>query len=167
MEQNLHELNINGLNMKLTSEKLFVNSATSNETFALRSVNGIGIVDLVDKYNQELVDYKKKMDGPKGCGIISLIFGIFLFFGSISALGSNDNGVIFIFFIAIFLLVIGGIILYNLKNKRKPNLKSAVRIMLTGMSRDFEFDKKSTDANEVAKFVALVEDTLTSYHSKN
>ena len=45
MEKDLHELNVDGLNMKLTSEKLFVNSNTSNETFALRSVNGIGIVD--------------------------------------------------------------------------------------------------------------------------
>ena len=39
MEQNLREHNFNGLNMKLTSEKLFVNSPTSNEIFALRSVN--------------------------------------------------------------------------------------------------------------------------------
>ena len=37
--------------------------------------------------------------------------------------------------------------------------------MINGMSRDFEFDKKSVEANEVAKFVALIEDTLTSYHS--
>ena len=46
--------------MKITNDKLFVNSAISNETFALRSVNGVGIVDMVERFNQDLKDYKAK-----------------------------------------------------------------------------------------------------------
>ena len=32
-----------GLNVKLTSDKLYVSSLGSEETFALRGVNGVGI----------------------------------------------------------------------------------------------------------------------------
>ena len=65
MEQNLQDLNVNGLNMKLTTEKLFVNSATATETFALRSINGVGIVDLVNKFDDELKEWNAK-NNPKG-----------------------------------------------------------------------------------------------------
>ena len=158
MEKDLHELNVDGLNMKLTSEKLFVNSNTSNETFALRSVNGIGIVDLVEKYNHELSVWKRDTKIP-WVSIILLAFtaSYFLYFA---------------FLETSFLLVPGTVLLglavylyFKNSNLEKPTLKSAVRIMINGMSRDFEFDKKSVEANEVVKFVALIEDTLTSYHS--
>ena len=48
MENILSQFNADNLDIKLTSEKLFINTAASSEAFALRSVNGIGVVDLVD-----------------------------------------------------------------------------------------------------------------------
>jgi hypothetical protein len=44
---------------------------------------------------------------------------------------------------------------------------SAVRIMLNGGNRDFEFDKAGVDSEAVAEFVARVESTLTAYHKKD
>lgn len=172
MEQNLQELNVNGLNMKLTTEKLFVTSATSNETFALRSINGIGIVDLVDKLDHELKQWNTTHN-PKGLSeeqiatnkkLYKIIGAVAIIVGIILLLANNP-----VWFVGL----IGGAIslfmgFYNSGNlPPKPTLKSAVRIMFSGMSRDFEFDKRTNEANQVAKFVAQVEDTLTSYNSRN
>jgi uncharacterized membrane protein YkgB len=171
MEQNLQDLNVNGLNMKLTTEKLFVNSATATETFALRSINGVGIVDLVNKFDDELKEWNAK-NNPKGLteeqiannkklykiiGIVAIVVALILL------VAKNP-----VWYVAV---IGGGISLLmgyfqNSNLPPKPTMKSAVRIMFSGMNRDFEFNKKSSEANDVAKFVALVEDTLTSYHSK-
>ena len=58
MENILSQFNADNLDIKLTSEKLFINTAASSEAFALRSVNGIGVVDLVDDYNKALTAWK-------------------------------------------------------------------------------------------------------------
>lgn len=155
MDETLHELNLEGLNMKLTNEKLYVNSATSNETFALRSVNGIGIVDLVEKFNQELKEWKTSTNRNNLMLVIAFLFFIFIF------------SVIYEIVLVIGVTILIYIYLNKIQSKTKPSLKSAVRIMLNGMSRDFEFDKQSSNSENVAKFVALVEDTLTSYHKNN
>lgn len=167
-ERTLHELSIDGLNMKLSNEKLYVNSATSNETFALRSVNGIGIVDLVERYNQELAAWKKLSEQPYGCFYIIIVFGGLISLSGLFSIG-DTIGVIMLFGGLIWI----GLGLYLLNRskeenqRKKPELKSAVRIMISGMNRDFEFNKKSSNATEVAKFVALVEDTLTAYHKNS
>ena len=57
--------------------------------------------------------------------------------------------------------------LYIIAKYRKPVLMSAVRIMLNGGNRDFEFDKTGVDSEAVAEFVARVESTLTAYHKKD
>lgn len=163
-ERTLHELSIDGLNMKLSNEKLYVNSATSNETFALRSVNGIGIVDLVDKYNTELAEFKEKSKKPWIGIVICLLLG-FWFVSMHNSLLFGRNGEAFI----PALLFMGIAVYLFLKNNNlvPPKMASVVRVMLSGGSRDFEFNKKSSEAPEVAKFVALVEDTLTAYHKNN
>lgn len=149
-------MDVDGLKMKLTNEKLYVNSAISNETFALRSINGVGIVSLIEQYNKALEEYKKGKFTP-----IAVAIG-FAFGGLINF--AMENVVLGFAFIGV------GVLLYffimNMM-KKEPELMSAVRIMLNGMNRDFEFNKKSAKAPEVAKFVALVEDTLTAYHKNN
>jgi ABC-type multidrug transport system fused ATPase/permease subunit len=161
MEQNLHELILNGLTMKLTTEKLFVNSATSNETFALRSVNGVGIVDLVDKFNIELNAWEKRENKilftQIGAVLITCLSLYGVFFTRSIGLG-------------LFGFVLAGLVIFiatKIKRTARPKLQSSVRVMLSGMSRDFEFNKKASNSADVAKFVALVEDTLTSYHQNN
>ena len=44
---------------------------------------------------------------------------------------------------------------------------SAVRIMISGGVRDFQFNKTSIDSNNIAEFVVKVESTLTAYHKNN
>jgi len=155
---NTFQLNIGNLQVNLTDDKLFVNTFSSNETFALRSVNGLGVVDLIDDYNKKLTDSKKKIT----YGTLSLTLFIILLINA----GSGYNG--FLGFIPNTLLFVSFCFaIYNFVNYKKPILMSAVRIMLNGGNRDFEFDKTGVDSEAVAEFVARVESTLTAYHKKD
>jgi hypothetical protein len=155
---NTFQLNIGNLQVNLTDDKLFVNTFSSNETFALRSVNGLGVVDLIDDYNKKLTDSKKKII----YGSLSLTLFILLLMNA----GSGYNG--FLGFIPNTLLFVSFCFaIYNFVNYKKPILMSAVRIMLNGGNRDFEFDKTGVDSEAVAEFVARVESTLTAYHKKD
>lgn len=146
------------ISIKLTNEKLYIKTITSSETFALRSINGIGIVDLVDKYNQELSAYKSRKNAPVGYYIFG---GLFLVGGLANF--AKDSGA------AIMGVLIGaGIIFWGSKNQAdEPNLQSAVRIMIGGMNRDFEFDKAGSYTSQIAELVFKVEETLTAYHKNN
>lgn len=44
---------------------------------------------------------------------------------------------------------------------------SAVRVMMSGGNRDFQFDKAGIQSGNIAEFVAKVESTLTAYHKNN
>lgn len=125
MEQTLHELNADGLNMRLTNEKLFINSAGSSETFALRSISGVGIVDLIKEYNEELTKSKSKNNN-------SVIFSVVIFL-LVSVISYPIFGN---FFTCMLVAVIPTIIAYFVfRNKKTPTLKSAVRIMISGATR--------------------------------
>ena len=52
-----------GLNVKLTKDKIYISATGNEETFALRGVNGVGIYDNIQKYNAEVeaVKRNKKM----------------------------------------------------------------------------------------------------------
>lgn len=63
--------------------------------------------------------------------------------------------------------IIGGYILLDKSKKEKPNLMSAVRIIMSGGNRDFQFDKTGIKSGDVAELVAKVELTLTAYHKNN
>lgn len=164
MEKTINELIVNSdLNMRLTDEKLYINTKSSSETFALRSVHGIGVVDLVERYNEELSEWKRK-DGKKStqvwtCGIL----GVLILFVGFANFSTGGGGYILL---GIGLLILAGF-LSQKENNVKPALKSAVRIIISGAHRDFEFSKSSRISLDIAKFVALVEDTLTAYHKNN
>lgn len=162
-ETTLHEMTVGKLTMKLTNEKLFINSLGSSETFALRAVSGIGVVDLVEKYNQEITTFKEKTNKPW----ILIISFAFLGFPALlfwASKGFSMDAAIPI--VAVFGIIFSALAVhFYLKNNNliAPTLKSAVRIMICGATRDFEFDKNTPNASEVGRFVALIEDTLTSY----
>ena len=62
---------------------------------------------------------------------------------------------------------IGFIVVALLMKKKiptKPTLDSYFRIMLSGGSREFKFDKNEENSADVANFVNKVEDTLTAYN---
>lgn len=161
MENILSQFNAENLDIKLTSEKLFINTAASSEAFALRSVNGIGVVDLVDDYNKALTAWKSARLSQKiflGTGIIFGIMGLWTLQDSVGA--------------GFGFIVFGGILAIialwgrNMTNN-EPKLMSAVRIMMSGGNRDFQFDKTGIKSGNIAEFVAKVESTLTAYHKNN
>jgi hypothetical protein len=157
MEQTISQLQLTGLQIKLTSEKLYIQTNVSQEAIALRSINGIGVVDLVDEYNKELTTFKAlKQKANQGLilMIVSTILAIFVYF-QIGFAGVILCGV----------GIIGGFIAYNKHNQiQEPSLKSSVRIMITGTTRDFTFNKAYSNASDVANFVAQVENTLSAFH---
>lgn len=159
MENTLKTLETDGLSIKLTDEKLFINTATSMETFALRSIDGIGVIDLVQELNEEITGYKQKNNVQVVnviSGIIILIMGLYICSVDIT-IGST---------VSIVGLAFAGFAYLSKMGTIKPTLKSAVRIMMAGGNRDFVFDKANSNGVEVAEFVAKVEDTLTAFHKK-
>ena len=169
MENILSEFSTKELKIKLTNEKLFINTTTSNETIALRSINGIGTVDLVDIYNQELTKWKeeglKSKDSKTYAYILFVIGGIFI----ISSISSGDRDVLFGNSVLAFVFFAVGYYFYRKKGSvgKKPNLLSSLRIMMSGGNRDFKFDKTSSNSADIADFVAKVESTLTAFHKNN
>jgi len=160
MENILSQFNADNLDIKLTSEKLFINTATSSEAFALRSVNGIGVVDLVDDYNKALTAWKS----AKHTQIIALGAAIILGILGLFALQYAAD-------LGFALIVFGGIFAFFALRMKKtndePKLMSAVRIMTSGGNIDFQFDKTGIKSGIVAEFAAKVESTLTAYHKNN
>lgn len=161
MENILSQFNADNLDIKLTSEKLFINTTASSEAFALRSVNGIGVVDLIDDYNKALTAWKNSRGLLKimlGFGIVITLMGLWTLQYSIG--------------VGFGIIVFGGIFLIPAliglnKSNNEPKLMSAVRIMMSGGNRDFQFDKTGIKSGNVAEFVAKVESTLTAYHKNN
>lgn len=160
MEKQIANLRLSELELNLTDEKIYLRTAVSQEAIALRSINGIGVVDLVDKYNNELTAYKNQKK-QANVGVSIMVAGVLV----LLLLLVQGLGIEALIIGGSFLLV--GLIYYNkYKDIEEPSLKSAVRIMITGTQRDFEFDKAYSNANEVANFVAQVENTLSAFHKK-
>lgn len=156
MDNTVSHFQVEGLEIKLTEDKLFINTATSNEAFALRSVDGIGVIDLVEEYNNLLVIFKRSKRESIAfyiTGVIFILIGLITLPAGIGAI-----------FVSLIFVLAG--FLKGRKNFQ-PTLKSAVRIMMSGGNRDFTFDKADTKSQNIAEFVAKVENTLTAFHKKN
>ena len=150
----------NGFNVALTSEKIYITSVGREETFALRSVSGVGLYDDIKKYNQELKDFEGKVKGKKRLAYFLIGFGILymavtIIYLNLSTIGLVFGGAFFIF--GIFLLS-------RSESAKKPVLDSYFNLMLSGGDRQFPFNKSSKNAKQIALFVNKVEDTLTAYN---
>jgi len=161
MNNTISHFQVEGLEIKLTEDKLFINTITSNEAFALRSIDGIGVIDMVENYNIALNNIKVLKNQSNMyivTGLLVLIcslyifnldltiFGIIMLFGSLASFGFG---------------------IWLRSGLAQPSLKSAVRIMMSGGNRDFTFDKADTKSQNIAEFVANVENTLTAFHKNN
>jgi len=144
-----------GFNVKLTKDKIFVSAIGQEETFALRSVNGVGLYDDIEKYNKEL---EKNNPKNKKIGAIAIIvFGALITLATLmddANGGGMLEGIVFI---------VAGVILMNVKPK-PPVMDSFFKLMLSGGSREFKFDKTDDNAVAVAEFINEVEATLTAYN---
>ncbi|MEN9999217.1 MAG: hypothetical protein RI922_2207 [Bacteroidota bacterium] len=154
------------LEIKLTEEKLFITTPTSTETFALRSIDGIGVVDLLDDYNNSLTKFKQNQSNVVkllGVGILIIAGGVYSLIESLNS-ESSLLGSFILLFVGLLLTVIT---IIAIRKSTEPGMLSAVRIMMSGGNRDFVFDKASANSIEFAEFVANVEDTLTAFHKKD
>ena len=149
-----------GLNVKLTKEKIFISATGNEETLALRGVNGVGVYDDIEKYNKEIEDFKKSSWTPKKRQIFSYSFiglGILYFILGLTSGTAEGFGGGIIFFAV-------GIIVGKYKSKKKsPELDSYFRIILSGGDRKFKFNKTGDNAVNIAQFINKIEDTLTAY----
>ena len=150
----------NGFNVTLTSDKIYITAIGQEETFALRSVSGVGLYDDIKKYNQELKAFEKKAKESKTLAVSLIISGILMMGVAMSvgliALALGLLGVI--------LLSIGIYILNKNESAKKPVLDSFFNLMLSGGDRKFPFNKSGKNAKQIALFVNKVEDTLTAYN---
>ena len=150
----------NGFNVTLTSDKIYITAIGQEETFALRSVSGVGLYDDIKKYNQELKDFELKANNRKKYAYVLIVLGIlqiivYVFYLNIVTQGLVLGGI----FIAV------GIFLMNRnESAKKPVLDSFFNLMLSGGDRSFPFNKSRKNAKQIALFVNKVEDTLTAYN---
>ncbi|MAU35853.1 MAG: hypothetical protein CMD14_00580 [Flavobacteriales bacterium] len=146
-----------GFNVKLTKEKIFIDAAGSSETIALRGLNGVGLYDDLEKYNQELKLYKSDQKVFKGLKWFFIIIGVL-----ITYLSFPD-----VVYFGVFFLLLGffleKIVNFFSKDKTEPVLDSYFRLMLSGGDRKFKFNKSDSTSVQIADFINKVEDTLTAY----
>lgn len=161
MENTISHFQVEGLEIKLTEDKLFINTTISNEAFALRSIDGIGVLDLVQNYNTAINNVKELKNQSNIyiiTGVVIALFSIWFFKSDMSTIA-----LIILFFGVAFT----GFGIWLRSGLVQPTLKSAVRIMMSGGNRDFSFDKADTNSQNIAEFVANVENTLTAFHKNN
>ncbi len=158
MEKTISELKASGLEIRLTNERLYFNSTASQETMALRSVNGVAIVDLIDDYNAKLTAYKT----AKNASYVNFVLGFGFAIGGVFLQLELENPILIVLGVAYLIFA-----MYTAGKIQEPTLMSLVRIHTNGGARDFEFDKKGVYSGNVAEFVARIEDTLTAFHKNS
>lgn len=149
---------LKGFNLKLTQEKIFVKATGIEETFALRSVSGIGLYDDLETYNEELDIWKKKSEKGKAFGWLWIILGAILLI-QIIVTGAFD-----MIIVPLLVIPLGIYLLTRATDEsKKPKLNTYFKLMISGGQRQFAFNKSSKNAPKIAHFINKVEDTLTAY----
>ena len=144
-----------GFNVKLTKDKIFITVIGNEETFALRGVNGVGLYDDLEKYNEELEIHKKtdnKLSGQImiGIGVVLVVVSFF------------TKDALPIFLVEGIILAGAGYFTMNLVNE-PPKLDSYFKLILSGNDRRFKFDKNDETSSSIADFINKIEETLTAY----
>tara|TARA_X000000368_G_C22790340_1_gene605627 strand:- start:156 stop:644 length:489 start_codon:yes stop_codon:yes gene_type:complete len=160
--ETIAEFNDNdGLNVKLTSDKIYISAASGEETFALRSVNGVGTYDDINKFAEENEKHSKHGKGWKiGFYIMAascvFILGVGIANGMMEAMG----GMLIVY------LGITGLFYWKMKKGagNPPILDSYIKFMISGNERRFKFNKSDESSAAIADFLNKVEDTLTAYN---
>ena len=148
-----NKLTIGSLEFKITDDKLYIETSTGSETYALRSINGISVKDDINTFDEELGKQKSARDGAYGFiigGVFSFVCGMLM--------GVPIAG-----------LLIGGLLFFIgykglLGLNAEPKMRSIVRITMNSGDKSFSFFKDDANSGEVADFVATLEDTLTAFH---
>lgn len=146
-----------GVNLKLTEDKIFVTSIGNEETFALRSINGVGLYDDIDKYTKELDSFKSKKKRIRRAAILFYVIAT----TQLSVLFVAGPGAIML---PLIFAGIGFLISRSSRKKTSPILDSYFKLMISGNDKSFLFNKNDSNVKDVADFINKVEETLTAYH---
>ena len=80
MDNIISQFKAGNLVLRLTNEKLFIDTATLNESFALSSIQEINVVDLLEEYGQKSSIWNKEREGPLYVvGVLFAIWGLYSF----------------------------------------------------------------------------------------
>lgn len=156
MENTTNEIKINEIDLKIANEKLYIKTIAMNETIALRSIDSIAIIDLIDEFNDKLSQWKKKNFWPYLLYIL----------GALYILIAITSQLPFAIIPGSILIAIGYFISKKIYSN-KPQLKSSIRIFINGNIRDIEFNKSASNISKIAGFVATIESTLSGFHQNN
>ena len=147
-------LKIGSLEFKISNEKLFIDTISGSETYALRSINGISVKDDINGYNLILNQLKQ----GKSMAYFLIVLGVILLV--ICLLGRSP----------IFGIISGSIFavpgIISLNKITEPRMESIVRITMNSGDKAFSFFKDDANSAEVADFVATLESTLTAFHKE-
>ena len=139
-----------GCNLKLTDQRLYAKSVGIEETYALRSVDGAGVWDDLEKYKTEKLEGDRRANPKRNWGVaVGVAVGVGVLVGV--ALG------------------VGGLILYFgykkfMQSKEiRVSLNSYIKIIISGDDKNYIFNKKSKESADIAKFLEKLEQTLTKY----
>ena len=157
--ETIAEFNDNrGLNVKLTKEKIFITATGNEETFALRSVNGVGIYDDLEKYAEDEEAYNTAAKKVRKEKITSIIMGVLMIVMGIYT--GLEFGIYFILVGIVFIIAFQFLVKVKAE---KPVLNTYFKLMISGASRRFKFHKSDESSVKIADFINKVEDTLTAY----
>ena len=146
------QLTVGSLEFKISNEKLFIDTISGSETYALRSINGISVKDDINGYNLILNQLKQR----KNLAYFLIVFGVLFLVMCLSG-GLPIMGIILG-----SLFAVPGII--SLSKITEPRMESIVRITMNSGDKAFGFFKDDANSAEVADFVATLESTLTAFH---
>ena len=143
------------LDIELSGEKLIIKTESSNESLSLKSINSIGIIDLVEEFEKAQTVFKTSKLIRK----ILLSFGAFFVFFGIGVILKLDLflGLGIVVFSSVF-FVFG--FLVKKQNKVEPHLKSAIRISIHGTNRDLVFLNSLENNDKVSEFISVIENQL-------
>ena len=143
------------LDIELSGEKLIVKTESSNESFSLKSINSIGIIDIVEEFEKAQTVFKTSKLLRK---ILFSFGGFFILFG-IGVILKLDLflGLGIVVFSSVF-FVFG--FLVKKQNKVEPHLKSAIRISIHGTNRDLVFLNSLENNDKVSEFISVIENQL-------
>ena len=148
------------LKVAIDEEKLYVKSTDSEETFALRSLNGIGISHNTAKYNEE-----KEKAGGQGTKIVGYALAVIGGAGAGWGFMQEDGWLMGSEFVG---LALGGLGIAG-KASQETVMESALTLTVGGGSKKFVYPNKDypnpTVPKDIEEFIARVEETLTAYNS--
>ena len=151
----LKKLETKEWDIELSGEKLIVKTASSNESLSLKSLNSIGINDLIEEFEKAQTVFKTSKLLRK----ILFSFGSFFVISGFGVILKLDLflGLGILFFSSVF-FVFG--FLVKKQNKVEPQLKSAIRISIHGTNRDLVFLNSLENNDKVSEFISVIENQL-------